>query len=104
MDLIDNEGRYRYSLTPLPGNNDILVSHGAWVNTHLRGKGLGQQLHQERIEYAKNHGQTYMLATVDADNKAQVHIMQKNGWKELDSFVSECTCHRVILFGRHTWA
>ncbi|HRP36181.1 MAG TPA: GNAT family N-acetyltransferase [Candidatus Dojkabacteria bacterium] len=90
-----------YQLTDFPGSeSDITISHGAYVHEDLRGKGFGKKLHRERIFKARADGKAYMLAVVNEDNAIQINIMNKFGWTKLETFVSECTCHRLALWGR----
>lgn len=89
-----------WSMSPLPGNGEVLVSHGAYVAPEARGKGLGQKLHKARLDVAKSAGASYILATVEMDNAPEIHILEKNGWKRLDWFKSTCTGHIVYLYGR----
>lgn len=93
-----------YQLTDFPGSeSDITISHGAYIHVDLRGKGFGKQLHRERIFKAREENKSYMLAVVNEDNIVQKSIMDKFGWTKLDSFISECTCHRLVLYGRSPW-
>lgn len=98
--MIIKTDKYQWSVDPLPGNNEVAVSHGSVIyNTQDRGKGLGQKLHEERLEYIRSC-YSYALATVDAANTPQVKIMEKNGWKVLDQFVSACTGNTVLIYGK----
>lgn len=91
----------KYSLTPMPGSTaDVLISHNAVVYEGQQNQGFGQNLHKQRLEKAKELGYSYVICTVNKDNEKQIHILEKNGWNEIDSFVSKCTSHELIIFGR----
>jgi hypothetical protein len=60
----------------------------------------GQEAHHFRIKKARFLGYDYMLCTVVSTNTIQIHILDKNGWKELDRFISRKTENTVILFGK----
>lgn len=87
-------------LTALPGCSQVVVSHGVFVPTHKRGKGVGKKAHKARLAYIQDLGYDYSLCTVDSSNIAQKKILEVNGWKVLDSFVSSKTGHLVLLYGR----
>lgn len=97
---IGKDAKFYFSLTSLPGNEEVFVSHNSYVVPELRANGFGQAMHKEKLELMSNYGGRYALATVDDENQIQKHIMEKNGWKILDSFLSLCTCHKVLIYGR----
>lgn len=88
-----------YQLTELPGCDQVVVSHGAFVPTHIRGKGIGDRAHKHRLSHIKELGFDYAVCTVDAANVAQIKILTKNGWHKLQEFVSSKTAHTVQLWG-----
>lgn len=88
-----------YELNPFPGSNQIVVSSHAFVHPEFRSNGVGTQLSRERVEKAKELDYDYMVATVRADNAAQLAIMRKVGWKYLDSFHNHVTDVVVHLYG-----
>lgn len=89
-----------YELTPFPGCHAIVVSTHAFVNVTERGKGFGQKLHKERLQLACDLGHDYILCTVRSDNLKQIHILEKNGWKELDKFINRETENTLYLYGK----
>lgn len=84
----------------MPGCNQIVVSNHAFVRPELRGQGIGQKQHKERLDKAKELGYDYIICTVREDNKAEVHILEKNGWSELSWFVNSETGNKVLIYGR----
>lgn len=89
-------------LTTLPGCTQVVVSHGVFIPKHLKGMGKGKSANKQRKQVAFELGYDYMLCTVDQANKAQVHILESNGWKLLDSFTSSKTENTVLLYGVNT--
>lgn len=51
------------------------------VDPNCRGKGVGKQLAQARIELAKQLGLKHLLVTVHPDNHATVHILEQSGFE-----------------------
>lgn len=89
-----------YELNDFPGCSQIVVSNNALIYKHKRGKGRGQEAHHFKLKKAKIMGYDYMLCTVISTNAVQIHILEKNGWKKLDEFVSRKTENTVIIYGR----
>jgi GNAT superfamily N-acetyltransferase len=77
-----------YQLDPMPGCGTIAISHGIFVRPNLRGRGLGKAQHVERLQKARDMNYECLLATVNATNAPQIHIMEQQGWKRLESFHS----------------
>ena len=89
-----------YELNNFPGCNQMVVSNHSCIYPEFRGMGLGTQLGQEKISVAKKEGYDYMIATVVSTNTAQLAIMEKNGWKLLDTFFNRESGNEVNIFGR----
>lgn len=93
-------GHSFYSLTPLPGSSQIVVSHSAFTAESYRGKGHGKEAHQERLAHIRSLGYDYALCTVVADNVAQMSILRKAGWRLLATFVSSSSGNTINIMGR----
>lgn len=89
-----------WELDNLPGCTQVCVSHSAFVLPELRGTGHGKADHEERLEQISELKYNYALATTDSRNERQNNILIKNGWRELDRFMSSKTQHNVIIWGR----
>lgn len=87
-------------LDDLPGNCEVGVSHSVYIPVCERGQGIGQRQHKKRLRYLQQTGHGYVICTVNATNYVELHILDKNGWKRLDSFISPCGCHEVYVYGR----
>jgi len=99
---LDEDGKVVgfYELNSLPGSNQVLVSNHAWISPEYRGKGLGQKLHQQRLDKARELGYDYITCTVLATNFPQIHILELNSWLQLDQFKNRETENTVYLYGR----
>jgi L-amino acid N-acyltransferase YncA len=94
-----NEFGY-FDLNQFPCCSQIAVSNHATVFEKHRGKGHGHKNHNLRIERAKILGFDYLMCTVKASNAAQLSIMKKGGFRELDRFYNSESEHEVIIFGK----
>lgn len=69
------------SLSFMPGNARVLISHGVYVVDHHRGQGFGLRYAQIREKCAREAGATLLLATVRNDNAPERSLLRKLGWK-----------------------
>lgn len=79
-----------FSISTLPGNKKLLVSHDSFVNYGYRGKGLATSLHSLKNQIVNYYSQTELsscsgsatlLCTVNAENAAERRVMAKTGFK-----------------------
>lgn len=89
-----------YELNPFPGCRSLVISNKAHIDPDKRGKGLGKQQHEERIKKAKELGYDAIIATVDAKNETERHILQTHGWHRQCRFLSSKTGHLVEVWFR----
>lgn len=89
-----------YELNPFPGCNQLVVSNHSLVYPEKRGVGVGTQEHHKRLQQIKFLGYDYVICTVKADNIPQIKILEKMGWKQLDSFLNGETNNTVFIYGR----
>lgn len=87
-----------WQLDDLPGCSQVCVSHSAFVLPHLQGKGHGTKDHEFRLIQMKELLYDVALATVNLNNKRQVHIMERNGWKLVHTFASSKTQNSVGIY------
>ena len=77
----------------------ILVSTRTWVNEDWRGQGIAQSMMPLKEALAKEFGYGMLLATVNmSGNLAEVHILEKCGWKLGDSFTNPRTRNEVGVY------
>lgn len=86
-----------FSLTQLPGCCGILVSHSSCIGSEFRKKGLGNLLHELRIELAKLNGYTILLCTDVVGNVHQKKILDKFGWESIFQFRNKRTNNWVEI-------
>lgn len=89
-----------YELNPFPGCNQIAVSNHSFIRKEHRGKGLGTKVHNSRLELMQSLGYDYSICTVKDCNVPQIKILEKAGWKHLDSFNSIETENTVRIYGK----
>ena len=80
-----------YELHDFPRCSQIVVSTNAFVPKRNRGKGYGAYDHMVRVAKAQELGYDLMICTVAGTNKAEQHILAKNRWKHVHSFVNRVT-------------
>ena len=101
----------RFSLRELPGCCGILVFYHASVATDFQNKGLGSLLLRVREEAARKAGYSVGMATVLAENDAEIHILTSAGWKETGllsapggGFINRRTRNRVKQFQKELFS
>lgn len=92
----------QYALSPLPGCCGVVVSHDSSLKEEFRGKGLGDFFHKERLDLIQDLGYSCALATVQVDNDAEKHILEKNGWLRLHIFKNSRTGNWIEIWCRNT--
>lgn len=86
-----------FQLNLMPACPNICISHGAYVNSEFRGRGLGSLLHDLRLQIARYWGCQYVMATDDFANTAQSRILKNARWRKLLTFKNYLTDHDVNL-------
>ena len=89
-----------YELNPFPGCNQVVISNHAFIAAEHRGMGLGKKQHTDRLEKIKELHYDYALCSVNASNRKEIHILNTNGWKLLDTFHNKETTNMVELWGK----
>jgi hypothetical protein len=86
-----------YELESFPQCPPICISHSVEIVEGMRGKGLGQKQHLERLDNMRKMGFDHAICTVREDNKVERHILAKNGWKMIDSFMATQSCEEGVV-------
>lgn len=69
------------SWTGQPGCEcEVVISHGVFIDSALRGHGIGEMFLRLRISAWKHAGFKRAIATVREDNAAEIHLLEKTGW------------------------
>ena len=82
-ELCVSEPGWTFTVSFMPGNRRILISHGVRIDEGLRGKGLGRKLLKLREEIAREAGVNLLLATVRDDNEIEQHLLITEEWVRL---------------------
>ncbi len=90
----------RFSIKELPGCCGVAVFYHCSVATDFQKKGLGGLLLRLREESAHKAGYSFAQATVVKENKAEISILENNGWKSLAGFKSRRTNNSILVFGK----
>lgn len=76
----------------------ILVSTRTYVYSSAKDQGYAKEMMGLKIELAKEFGYSAMLATVVMKNEAEVHILEKFGWKCKETFVNTRSENELGIF------
>lgn len=87
--------------TRYEGTEDIYHIHSSSIRLEQRGGGYGSKYHEERLKFFKErYDVSYVTCVVNSENTPQVKIMNKFGWKLLDTFKSYCD-ETLHLYGKN---
>ncbi len=87
-------------LHSFPGCNQIVISNHAHIYPEFRGKGHGTIENKAQVTRAADMGYDYIMCTVRSCNVPQIKILEKNGWKHLDTFTNTQTENEILIYGR----
>ena len=91
---------YQYQLSATAGCTYLGTSSRVWLSPHLRGRGYGKTLHQERLQEALEKGFDVLLCTVNTHNKIEGKILSHFGWKVLLEVKDHGEYSTVIMYKR----
>lgn len=86
-----------FTMLQLPGCCGVAISTGAFVAVSYRARGLGTLLNELRKDIAREAGYTVLMCTDVTYNTPQRKILEKNGWKDVFSFVNRRTGNEVAI-------
>jgi GNAT superfamily N-acetyltransferase len=97
---LHRQGIASFSFTFLPGNCGIVISYHVSTNALYRGKGIGQLLHQIRLDIFKDMGFSRAICTTNGDSLSEEHILKKFGWVENkeNRFVNKRSDHEIKIW------
>lgn len=78
-----------FALEAFPGSSSLIVSTESHIRRDYRKQGFGTALHQLRLKAASLAKYTMILATVNTDNVAQIHLMNNFDWDYNCSFKND---------------
>lgn len=73
----------------------VMVSTSTWVGGNHRGKGLAQKMMPLKELIASYEGYSALVATVQSENKPEMHILQKFGWVKGYEFLNARTGNMI---------
>lgn len=76
----------------------VLVSTRTYVHDRVKDEGYAQEMMELKIALAREFGYSAMLATVVMKNEAEVHILEKFGWKCGETFTNARTKNLLGIF------
>lgn len=94
---LETEKSIRWT-TPLIGNFNIAELHSATMKELYRGKGFGAEEQMKALKDLAARGYELVIATVSDENDAQKRIMEKNGWRLVWAYHSDCSGHMVRFY------
>lgn len=87
-------------ISSLPGCPQVAVSTSACIYPALRRRGHGRGNHRLRLERMQQLGYDMAICTVNATNKAEIAILDAEGWTLAVQFPSTNTGHDIRLYWR----
>jgi ribosomal protein S18 acetylase RimI-like enzyme len=86
-----------FKLSQIPGCCGICVSYNSGVDERFRSRGIGSILNSMRIQMAYEDGYTVLMGTTVETNGHELRILEKNGWRQISSFVNKRTRRTVLV-------
>jgi len=85
--------------TQMAGCSAVVISHAMQIYPQWRGKGKSRENLRLRMIRAKNSGYALMIATVRADNAAEIKILSTTkGWSPVFNFKNPKTGSDLVLW------
>jgi GNAT superfamily N-acetyltransferase len=111
LDPYKREGVYRtssnkliagFTLAEQKNCCGILVSTRTFVSKEYQGQGIAQEMMPIKETIARELNYSLIFATVNmTGNPAEVHILEKFGWKLKDKFINSKTTNEVGIFTKN---
>jgi len=76
-----SHGAGYFSLSFMPGNRRVLISHRSSIEQGQMNKGFGRRMLDLREQLAREAGANLLLATVKNENAIEIYLLESNGWK-----------------------
>lgn len=87
-----------FYLREMPGCCGILVSYHMYVYPKYKKMGIAWVLQDVKEKIARNNGYTIIMCTTRLDNEIENHILEKSGWKIVDSLQNRRTLNHVLIW------
>jgi hypothetical protein len=86
-----------FGLSPLPGCCGVVVCHGVWLSTDLRGTKVSEEFRKQKIATIKSFGYITVLATGVATRPESHRNLEKTGYKLVHHFYNPRTSNLVEI-------
>lgn len=94
---VDENGGFE--ITSLPGQCQVAICHGFFINEGQRGKGKGKLLKAQQNRALRQLHYNYAICTVSENNAAQIATLKANGWHFLTSFRNNRMAETTEIWG-----
>lgn len=91
-------GLVKFALVEMPGCCMYLISTDTYIDGCYRRKGLSYVLQEVKENLARVWGYTKLFCTVTMDNKAELKVLKKSGWEQVDEGINLRTSNEVGMF------
>lgn len=98
MRLTTEEGKsvFSYILSELPGCDGAAVVHGLYRSSGVPGFATKAGIKRDKQIF--DSGYSAIVCTVNMDNVAQLHTLEKRGWKQIYVFKNNKTGNSVGIY------
>ena len=92
----------QFTLSTFPGNCGMMIAlHSAITSSIFYKKGLGTFLNKLRMRLVKDEGYTVLVCTDRVSNSHNIKILNKNNWKEIDTFTNRRSGNSISVRSIH---
>lgn len=91
-------GLVKFALVEMPGCCMYLISTDTYIDGCYQGKGLSYVLQEVKENLARVWGYTKLFCTVTMNNKAELKVLKKSGWEQVDEGINLRTSNKVGMF------
>ena len=89
-----------FHIEPVPSQPQIAICHGLFVSEGMRGQGLGHMLKAAQETQLKRDLYDYAICTCDGANAKQQAVLERAGWRKIDTFNNTKTGAETQVWGR----
>lgn len=89
-----------FHIEPVPSQPQIAICHGLFVSEGMRGQGLGHMLKAAQEAQLKRDLYDYAICTCDGANAKQQAVLERAGWRKIDTFNNTKTGAETQVWGR----
>jgi RimJ/RimL family protein N-acetyltransferase len=94
---VDHTGAFE--ITSLPGQSQVAICHGFFINELQRGRGQGKVLKALQKRALRTLHYDFAVCTVAAGNEAQKKCLESAGWAKLTEFRNRRSSETTEIWG-----